>query len=278
MWACQPLPPQVAKPSPCHLCLTHIHSLRLKLPATHPITILASWNGVARTLEPYKSWCLNPASSFTSSPNKSLSPLRLHCLPAQRTRGAVQQAPSVQGCTSNVSWGNSTSDAVRNSEAHTSIDLQNFHFPGPPKTQGGWGTKLESPPGFWTLQLAPVSAPNIRALIGGHTSLRLTTAQSCWYESAEMLATSHRDIFRAPMKSVYSKELVFVRAGALSLDVTQDGLSQERSRNTKGWLPWLQCLRPLIPSIIWLSWQMIKLLLWSLLQQQQTLDKKIAWF
>lgn len=146
-WTCQPLPAQVAKPSPCHLCLTHIHSFRLKLPATHPIMPathphhdlgLMEWScknlKALQMLESYSQ--PQPPVLLPPPTSNSLHSFFIVCQPRKehRTRSAFQQALSVQECTSYVSWGNSTSDAVCYSEGHTSIDLQNFHFPCPPRT------------------------------------------------------------------------------------------------------------------------------------------------
>ena len=82
-------------------------------------------------------------------------------------------------------------------------------------------------------------------------------------------------IFSAPIKSVYSKDLVYTAgAGTASSDTTHDGLFQERSRNTKSRISWLQ-VSSLWNSVLWRVWQRDKLLPRSfLLKSKQTHTQK----
>lgn len=67
-------------------------------------------------------------------------------------------------------------------------------------------------------------------------------------------------------------------AGAVSSDVTHDGLFQERSRNTKSRISWLQCLFPLILCLMDnLANSQIAILIFPTKNKKTKLKKKITW-
>lgn len=124
-----------------------------------------------------------PASSFTSPPNKYLSPILLHCLPAAeegelRPRGAFQHVSVVNvhqmspgGTASQMQCATQMAIQVLTSRTSTSHVHQGLGVTGE-QNQNLF-------PGLYTQQLAPLSTQDIKELKGVLVSLRLARANCC---------------------------------------------------------------------------------------------------